>query len=68
MRDKVFNPKKSIFSKPALSTTLLSNCVTYMSVSFAVATGIKLVIFSGVMITPQAWVPVFLTEPSKARA
>ena len=34
----------------------------------ATATGIKLVIFSGVIITPQACVPTFLTEPSKANA
>ena len=34
----------------------------------AVATGIKLVISSGVIITPQAWVPVLRTEPSNATA
>ena len=51
---RVFNPKKSIFNKPALSATELSNCVTYKSESFAVVTGTKLVISLGVMITPQA--------------
>ena len=65
---KVFSPKKSIFSKPALSTTELSNCVTYKSESLAVATGTKLVISSGVIITPHAWIPVFLTEPSSTQA
>ena len=51
---RVFNPKKSIFNKPALSATELSNCVTYKSESLAVVTGTKFVISSGVMITPQA--------------
>ena len=35
----VFSPKKSIFNKPADSTTELSNWVTYISESFAKATG-----------------------------
>ncbi len=37
--DKVVSPRKSIFSMPALSTTLLSNWVTSMSESLAVDTG-----------------------------
>ena len=61
---RVFSPKKSILSKPALSTTELSNWVTYKSESLAVATGTKLVISSGVMITPQAWIPVLRKLPS----
>ncbi|MCY1554032.1 hypothetical protein D9M68_905750 [compost metagenome] len=32
------------------------------------ATGTKLVISSGVIITPQAWIPVFRNEPSKTIA
>ncbi len=60
----VFNPKKSIFNNPALSTTLLSNWVTSKSESFEIVTGINSVISLGVIITPQACVPVFLTEPS----
>ena len=40
----------------------------YMSESLASATGTKLVISSGVMITPQACIPVFLTEPSRTLA
>ena len=54
IRVKVFKPKKSIFNKPADSATELSYCVQYISESFAVATGTKLVISSGVIITPQA--------------
>ena len=65
---KVFNPKKSIFNIPADSTTELSNWVTKREESLAVPTGINLVISSGVIITPQAWIPVFLTDPSKIRA
>ena len=65
---RVFNPKKSIFNKPASSTTELSNWVTYKSESLAVATGTNCVISSGVMITPQAWIPVFRNEPSKTLA
>ena len=34
----VFSPKKSIFNRPALSTTELSNWVTHISASLAVAT------------------------------
>ncbi|MCY1365885.1 hypothetical protein D9M69_527570 [compost metagenome] len=65
---RVFRPKKSIFSNPALSTTELSNCVTYKSESFAVATGTKFVISSGVIITPQAWIPVLRRLPSNSFA
>ena len=61
---RVFNPKKSIFSKPASSATELSNWVQTISESFAVATGTKLVMSSGVIITPQACIPVFRTVPS----
>ena len=64
----VFNPKKSIFNNPASSTTELSNCVQYISESFARATGTNFVISSGVIITPQAWIPVLRTEPSNIRA
>ena len=46
--------KKSILSKPACSTTALSNCVTNKSESLAVAIGTKFLISSGVIITPQA--------------
>src|SRR5690606_11302928 len=42
-----------------------SNWVQYMSESLAKATGTKSVMSEGVIITPQAWIPVFLTEPSK---
>ena len=65
IRVKVFNPKKSIFSKPALSTTELSNWVQYISESFAKATGTNLVMSSGVIITPHACIPVLRTDPSK---
>ena len=65
---RVFSPKKSIFSSPALSTTELSNWVTNRSESLASITGTKLVISSGVMITPQAWIPVLRTDPSKIQA
>ena len=61
---RVFNPRKSIFNKPACSTTALSNCVTYKSESLAVAIGTKFLISSGVIITPHACIPVFLKEPS----
>ena len=64
IRVRVLSPKKSIFSSPALSTTELSNWVTNRSESLAKATGTKLVISSGVIITPQAWIPVLRTEPS----
>ena len=66
--DKVFKPRKSIFNKPALSTTELSNWVTYKSLSLAVEIGTNWVISSGVIITPHAWVPTFLREPSKTFA
>ena len=68
IRVKVFKPKKSILSKPACSTTALSNCVTNKSESLAVAIGTKFLISSGVIITPQAWIPVFLSEPSRSLA
>ena len=61
---KVFSPKKSIFNKPALSTTELSYCVTAKEESLAVAIGTNSVISSGVIITPQAWTPTFLKLPS----
>ena len=61
---KFFNPKKSIFRRPAFSTTLLSNCVTMRSESLELVIGIKLINGSGVIIIPQAWVPTFLTDPS----
>jgi len=64
MRVKVLRPKKSILSNPACSTTALSNWVTNKSESFAVAIGTKFFISSGVIITPQAWIPVFLKVPS----
>ncbi len=64
IRVKVFNPKKSIFRSPALSTTELSNCVTYIFESLAVAIGIKFVISSGVIIKPQACTPILRMEPS----
>ena len=65
---RVFNPRKSIFNNPACSTTALSNCVTNKSESFAVAMGTKFLISSGVIITPQACIPVFLSEPSNSLA
>ena len=68
IRVSVFKPKKSIFSSPALSTTELSYWVTYKSESLAVAIGTKLVMSSGVIIIPQAWVPTFLRLPSKILA
>ena len=68
MTVKVFKPKKSIFNSPASSATALSNCVQAMLLSLAVATGTKLVMSSGVMITPQAWMPVLRTLPSKTLA
>ena len=61
---KFLNPKKSIFNKPASSTTLLSNCVTIKSESFEFVIGIRSINGSGVIITPQACVPTFLMEPS----
>ena len=68
MTVRVFSPKKSILSRPASSATALSNCVQAMALSLAVATGTKLVMSSGVMITPQAWMPVLRTLPSRMRA
>ena len=64
----VLSPRKSIFSNPADSATALSNWVQYISESFAVAIGTKFVMSSGVMITPQAWIPVLRTDPSSSRA
>ena len=52
---KVLKPKKSIFNKPALSATELSNCETKIPASFAaIEIGTKFEISSGVIITPQA--------------
>ena len=68
MTVRVFSPKKSIFNSPASSATALSNWVHAMALSLAVATGTKLVMSSGVMMTPQAWMPVFRTLPSRTRA
>ena len=52
---KVLKPKKSIFNKPALSATELSNCETKIPASFAaMEIGTKFEISSGVIITPQA--------------
>ena len=65
---KVVSPRKSIFNIPALSTTLLSNWVTSISESRAVDTGTSEVNSSGVMITPQACVPVFRSDPSSMMA
>ena len=65
---KVFNPKKSIFRSPADSTTELSNWVTSRSASFAVVIGTWSVSGEGVIITPQAWIPVFRTLPSRILA
>ena len=64
----VFRPKKSIFSKPADSATELSYCVQTITESLAVATGTKFVKSSGVIITPHACIPVFLTDPSMSFA
>jgi hypothetical protein len=64
----VLSPKKSIFNRPASSTTELSNWVTNKSESLAVATGTNWVMSSGVIITPQACVPIFLSDPSSTLA
>jgi len=65
---KVFSPKKSIFNIPTDSIDLPSNWVTSNWLSFWVAMGMYFFKSSGPMITPQAWVPVCLTEPSKILA
>ena len=64
----VFKPRKSILSSPASSTTELSNWVTKKSESFALVIGTNSEISLGVIITPHAWIPVFLKEPSKRLA
>ena len=61
---KFLNPRKSIFNKPASSTTLLSNCVTIKSESLEFVIGIRSINGSGVIITPHACVPTFLIDPS----
>ena len=65
---RVFKPKKSILSSPADSTTLLSNWVTSISESLAVAIGTCSRISDGVMITPQACTPRLRIDPSMTRA
>ncbi len=64
----VLRPRKSIFITPASSIMLPSICVTHRSDSFDVHTGISVVRSVGAMMIPAAWIPVFLTEPSRRSA
>ena len=64
----VFNPRKSIFITPASSIEPPSICVSQSSDSFEVATGNKSVKSFGAMMMADAWIPVFLTDPSRISA
>ena len=68
IRVRVLRPRKSIFSRPADSTTLLSNCVTSISESLAVAIGTCSRMSEGVIMTPQACTPRLFIEPSMTLA
>ena len=68
MIERVFSPSRSILSIPTLSTSFPSYCVTMSSESLAVLRGRCSIRLFGPMITPQAWVPVCLAEPSRVSA
>ena len=68
MMVKVRNPRKSNLTKPAYSTSFLSNCVTGLFPSASQYSGAKSVILVGAMTTPPACLPAFRVTPSSLRA
>ena len=64
----VRRPKKSNFTKPAVSTSFLSNWVTGFLPSSSQYKGEKSVIVVGAITTPPACLPAFRVTPSSIRA
>ena len=60
----VRRPRKSNFTRPAASTSSLSNCVTTLLPLSSQNSGAKSVSTDGAMTTPPACMPALRTRPS----
>jgi len=68
MMVSVRRPRKSNLTRPAASTSSLSNCVTTLWPSASQYSGAKSVSTDGAITTPPACVPALRTSPSSERA
>ena len=64
MMVRVRSPRKSNLTRPAASTSSLSNCVTGVLLPSSQYSGVKSVRTDGAMTTPPACVPAFRARPS----
>ena len=65
---RVFNPRKSNLTRPADSTSPISNCEATVPLSESKKRGVKSVRAVGAITTPAACVPTLLDKPSNFKA
>src|SRR6188768_1712731 len=68
MTVSVRRPRKSNFTRPAASTSSLSNCVTTLPPLSSAYSGANSVSFDGAITTPPACMPALRVRPSSERA